>query len=284
MTADPLNQESALAAELERWFDSASGIARDSVDFRNEARNILHVVYQHPAEPPHLITREEIASCTVLQKHAEPLDEQAQEVVERVARACYRVDPDFAIASSKYERHKGRLTPLPWVVAGAGERQYWLSLAKAAIAAMPTWCDLQAPAKEVYPVIRPLRSADLSDAKGQEESPSLASGSAKELGVEVPGAAPGSLIQILEARKGEEQQALSDAVIGLGIAIDIVRKYQARQPLPAWSEDGFKAACADMAAQIQAAKNGGGEDLLAKNVCVSSLCVEYKNAIGGEGK
>jgi hypothetical protein len=55
-------------------------------------------------------------------------------------------------------------------------------------------------------------------------------------------------------------------------------------PVPAWSEDGFKAACVDMAAQIQSAKIGGGEELLAKNVCVSSLCVAYKNACAQECK
>lgn len=64
----------------------------------------------------------------------------------------------------------------------------------------------------------------------------------------------------------------------------VIRKHQPNQPAPAWSEDGFKAACADMAAQIQSSQIGGDEELLARNVCVSSLCVAYKNAAMQEGK
>jgi hypothetical protein len=48
--------------------------------------------------------------------------------------------------------------------------------------------------------------------------------------------------------------------------------------LPAWSEIGYAAACADMANQIEAARRSGDEELRAANVCISSLCVAYKNA------
>lgn len=44
MTNRSLNDVTILAKELERWFDSAKEIARDWVDFKNEASNILHLL------------------------------------------------------------------------------------------------------------------------------------------------------------------------------------------------------------------------------------------------
>jgi len=151
--------------------------------------------------------------------HTETMETQPLDAVERVARECYRLDPDFAIAHSKYEQRKERITPLPWVAIDADEKRYWLSLAKAAIAAIP------------------LRSAGLSDAEGQEESPSLASGSAIELGVEVPGAAPDSLIAKLTDLKTDyiNVDKSGSAEDALEEAIAIIRQESANRPLRAWT-------------------------------------------------
>jgi hypothetical protein len=52
----------------------------------------------------------------------------------------------------------------------------------------------------------------------------------------------------------------------------------ANQPSPALSEAGYKAACADMERQ-KAAIPG----LLAENVCISSLCMAYKDGAQADG-
>jgi hypothetical protein len=48
--SDSPNPETVLAKELERWFDSAREIARDWIDFENEATGILYIIRQHEAE------------------------------------------------------------------------------------------------------------------------------------------------------------------------------------------------------------------------------------------
>lgn len=48
---NPTESLNAISVELERWFDSASGIARDWIDFKNEAGNILHIIRQHQGYP-----------------------------------------------------------------------------------------------------------------------------------------------------------------------------------------------------------------------------------------
>jgi hypothetical protein len=216
-------------------------------------------------------------------------DEPPRNVVERVARALAEID---CRAQSELLRVFGEAQEDEAICIAKNWPGY-VSEAKAAIAAMS------------------LRSVDLSDAIGKDKqryyeslgklletllldpwteecqecgigrsdewvkAKALQEGARAE-GVEVTGAAPDSLIDILEGM--ERYKSVSGDWIRLKETIAAIRQYLNHHPLPAWSEDGFKAACADMAVQIQSAKNGGSEELLAKNVCVSSLCVAYKNS------
>jgi hypothetical protein len=130
-------------------------IPKDEIRARSGGKEVGRIVN---IGEPHLINPEEIASCTVLQMDA---GQEPEDLVDRV---------EGAIRAAKPER-----CPTAWTMKGdvvTEEKIEYIvtdrTRAKAAIAAMP------------------LRSAGLSDAKGREE----AERPAREIGVEVPGAAP----------------------------------------------------------------------------------------------